>query len=70
MFLGNSPASTPGSSPILGRKFQNGVPVGVIRLPKGPPKQDSKGFDSTWRQHSKTNTITERSKGDVKETAG
>lgn len=46
---GNSPASTPGSSPSLGRKYQDGVPIGVTRLPRGPPSNLVKGFESNLR---------------------
>ena len=48
--IGNSPASTPGSSPRLGRKFQDGVPIGVLRLPRGPPQSTCKGFDLKFRR--------------------
>lgn len=47
---GNSPSSTPGSSPRLGRKFQDGVPIGVLRLPRGPPQSTCKGFDLKFRR--------------------
>lgn len=46
---GNSPASTPGSSPSLGRKFADGVPIGVSRLPRGPPSNLVKGFEANLR---------------------
>uniref|UniRef100_F6TNT4 La-related protein 6 n=1 Tax=Ciona intestinalis TaxID=7719 RepID=F6TNT4_CIOIN len=54
---GNSPSSTPGSSPMLGRKFQDGVPVGVSRLPRGPPNQTSKGFEVTPKRFSKADKM-------------
>jgi len=48
---GNSPVSTPGSSPLMGRKFNDGVPVGVVRLPRGPPTSSAnKGFDISARK--------------------
>lgn len=53
----NSPGVSPGSSPNLGRKFQDGVPDGVIRLPKGPPNNTAKGFDGAWKRKSKTATV-------------
>ncbi|XP_076818071.1 la-related protein 6-like isoform X2 [Clavelina lepadiformis] len=55
---GNSPCATPGSSPLLGRKFQDGVPVGVTRLPRGPPNQNAKGFESILHRQIKTDVDT------------
>lgn len=54
--LGNSPASTPGSSPRMGRKFQDGVPIGVSRLPRGPPQPTCKGFDLKFRRMALLNS--------------
>lgn len=53
---GNSPASTPGSSPRMGRKFQDGVPIGVSRLPRGPPQPTCKGFDLKFRRMALLNS--------------
>ncbi|XP_039252050.2 la-related protein 6-like [Styela clava] len=53
----NSPSGSPGTSPVLGRKFQDGVPEGVLRLPKGPPSINAKGFDSAWKRRVKTASV-------------
>jgi len=61
---GNSPVSTPGSSPLMGRKFNDGVPVGVVRLPRGPPTAtNNKGFDLHARKKIPENKTTSGLKG-------
>nr|CAB3263389.1 la-related protein 6 [Phallusia mammillata] len=64
---GNSPATTPGSSPVLGRKFQDGVPLGVARLPRGPPNSNAKGFQAAWKRKLKTEALIDKLQQDVKE---
>lgn len=53
----NSPSGSPGTSPVLGRKFQDGVPEGVSRLPRGPPSNNAKGFDGAWKRKAKTASV-------------
>lgn len=53
----HSPSASPGSSPVLGRKFQDGVPEGVVRLPRGPPNANAKGFDGAWKRKIKTANV-------------
>ena len=53
----NSPNGSPRTSPLMGRKFQDGVPEGVVRLPKGPPNSTAKGFDGAWKRKVKTASV-------------
>ena len=66
---GNSPATTPGSSPLLGRKFQDGVPVGVSRLPRGPPNNTEKGFQSAWNKKLKGEVLVDQLRQEVTDVA-